>query len=182
MPAPGTIPDAMESVHAARVPAGRRHLDVDRLGDHTDRLFRAALMFTGSRADAEDLVQETFLHILRRPRHVTGDSDLPYLLRALRNTWISSSRRQRRAGVVVGELHEEALEAVAAPAAMEGSEILDAVLGLPEHQRQVVVAVDVVGLSYREAARALGTRQGTIMSRLFRARRALADIIDRPPA
>jgi RNA polymerase sigma-70 factor, ECF subfamily len=69
---------------------------------------------------------------------------------------------------------------MADPAAVEPSEtletreVLEAVADLPPEYREAVVAVDLAGLSYREAARALGVRQGTIMSRLHRGRREVA--------
>ena len=59
------------------------------LGDHIDRLYRAAWAITGAREDAEDLVQETFERVLRRPREIAREEDtLPYLLGVLRNTWV----------------------------------------------------------------------------------------------
>jgi RNA polymerase sigma-70 factor, ECF subfamily len=71
---------------------GSRRLSVARLPDHTDRLFRAAYALCGSRADAEDLVQETFARVLERPRFVRRGSDLAYLMRGLRNTWVDFHR------------------------------------------------------------------------------------------
>src|SRR5689334_6955783 len=71
--------------------AGRR-LDPETLGAHVGRLYRAAYGLCGSRADAEDLVQDTYERVLRRPRFVRRDDDLGYLLRVLRNTWVSSRR------------------------------------------------------------------------------------------
>ena len=62
-----------------------RPLDPDRLGDHLDRLYRAAWALSGSREDAEDLVQETYVRLLARPRLLRKEDDLGYLLRALRN-------------------------------------------------------------------------------------------------
>jgi RNA polymerase sigma-70 factor (ECF subfamily) len=56
-------------------------------------------------------------------------------------------------------------------AALEAGELYAAVAALPEDFRDVLVAVDIAGLSYREAARALCIREGTVMSRLYRARR-----------
>ena len=56
-----------------------RQLDPQALGDHMDPLYRAALAMCGSREEAEDLVQETFARVLRRPRTVKGDNDLGYL-------------------------------------------------------------------------------------------------------
>ena len=55
-----------------------------------------------------------------------------------------------------------------------------AIAMLPDDFRDAVIAIDVVGLSYQEAARALGLREGTITSRLHRARRRIADLLDPP--
>lgn len=61
-----------------------RRLDPARLGDHVDRLYRAALAMSRSRDEAEDLVQETFARVLQRPRFLRSEDDLGYLLRVLR--------------------------------------------------------------------------------------------------
>jgi RNA polymerase sigma-70 factor, ECF subfamily len=162
-------------------PSPRRQLDPARLGDHLDRLYRAAVGLCGSHADAEDLVQETFVAVLRRPRLLRSDDDVGYLLRVLRNTFYSryraESRRPRTADL--GE-HEELPEPRpgAAPDAVAASrEVLAAVAALPTPYREAVAAVDLAGLSYREAARALDTREGTIMSRLHRGRAQVADAL-----
>jgi hypothetical protein len=62
------------------MPRAGRQLDRERLGDHFDRLFRAAWALCGSREDAEDLVQETYARVLRKRRLLHGDDDLGYLL------------------------------------------------------------------------------------------------------
>jgi RNA polymerase sigma-70 factor, ECF subfamily len=158
-----------------------RPLDPARLGDHIDRLYRAAVGLCGSHADAEDLVQETYVQVLRKPRLLRSDDDLGYLMRVLRNTFYSRYRTEaRRPRSSPLEEHEEIIEgrAVAHPAdAAEASEVLAAVAALPEPFREVVAAVDLAGLSYREAARALRTREGTIMSRLSRGRAQVADAL-----
>src|SRR3954469_4679990 len=82
-------------------------LDPEGLGDHLDRLYRAAWALCGSREDAEDLVQDTFAKILARPRFVRGDDDLGYLLRVLRNTFISKRRTASRRPVAAGVTPEE---------------------------------------------------------------------------
>ena len=64
--------------------ASDRTLDPSTLGDHIDRLFRAAWAMSGSRTDAEDLVQETFARVLAKPRRVRNEDDFGYLLQALR--------------------------------------------------------------------------------------------------
>jgi RNA polymerase sigma-70 factor, ECF subfamily len=145
-----------------------------RLGDHLDRLYRAAWALCGSREDAEDLVQETYARVLARPRLLRSEDDLGYLLRALRNTFLSQKRAESRR--LRPDALPDALELVADPhavraeAAVEAGELYAAVAALPDDFRDVLVAVDVAGLSYKEAARALRVREGTVMSRLYRAR------------
>ena len=73
-----------------------RPLDPTRLGSHLDRLYRAAWALSGSREDAEDLVQETYARVLSRPRFLRNEDDLGYLLRALRNTFLNQKRAERR--------------------------------------------------------------------------------------
>ena len=151
-----------------------RPLDTARLGDHLDRLYRAAWALCGSREDAEDLVQETYARVLARPRFLRNDDDLGYLLRALRNTFFNR-RRAERARVQAAPLPDE-LDLIADPharephAAVEAGELYATIAALPDDFRDVLVAVDVAGLSYKETARALRIREGTVMSRLYRAR------------
>jgi RNA polymerase sigma-70 factor (ECF subfamily) len=151
-----------------------RTLDPARLGDHLDRLYRAAWALCGSREDAEDLVQETFARLLARPRLLRREDDLAYLLRALRNTFINQKRSERRR-LRAAPLPDQ-LDLVADPhalqpdAALEAGELYAAVAALSDDFRDVLVAVDVAGLSYKEAAHALRIREGTVMSRLYRAR------------
>jgi RNA polymerase sigma-70 factor, ECF subfamily len=151
-----------------------RLLRAEQLPDHADRLFRAAYALCDTSHDAEDLVQETYARVLRRPRFVRRDGDLAYLLRALRNTWIAM-RRSADARVRTVELPEDA-HWIADPDADPGATALEvraayaAMRDLSDPLRETIVAVDVVGLSYRQAARALRIREGTVMSRLSRAR------------
>jgi RNA polymerase sigma-70 factor, ECF subfamily len=149
-------------------------LDPARLGDHFDRLYRAAWALSGSREDAEDLVQETYARVLARPRLLRNEEDLGYLLRALRNTFLNQRRAEGRR-LRPGPLPDEP-DLVADPharepqAALEAAEVYAAVAALPDDFRDVLVAVDITGLSYKEAGRALWIREGTVMSRLYRAR------------
>ena len=152
-------------------------LDANRLGDHLDRLYRAALGMTGSPADAEDLVQDVCVKVLAKPRLVTGEDDLGYLLRVLRNTFISNHRTAaRRPAAATAPEDLERFEGRGADPerALEARELYARIAELPEHQRDALVAVDLLGLSYKEAAATMDVPAGTIMSRLFRARQALA--------
>jgi RNA polymerase sigma-70 factor, ECF subfamily len=163
------VPDASTSRSRRLAPA--------RLPEHTERLYRAAYALCGSSADAEDLVQETFARVLSRPRFVRRGGERAYLMRVLRNIWIDFARaRAVRPEAVGGEVIDWVTEDGSDP----GELVLDVRLAyegireLPEHQREAIAAVDVLGLSYKEAARALSIRQGTLMSRLARARDRVA--------
>ena len=149
-------------------------LDPARLGDHLDRLYRAAWALCGSREDAEDLVQETYARVLSRPRLLRNEDDLGYLLRALRNTFFNrkrSERRRLRPAPLPDDLDViEDSHAREPQLALEAGELYSAIAKLPDDFRDVLVAVDVTGLSYKQAARALRIREGTVMSRLYRAR------------
>jgi RNA polymerase sigma-70 factor, ECF subfamily len=154
-----------------------RRLDPERVVDHLPRLYRAARAWTRSREEAEDLVQETVAHVLSRPRLIRGDGELAYLLRALRNTLISQRRMEDRRPATAPLVEELGVgtRSVDDPAeAAELREVHDAIAELPEEFRDALVAVDVAGLSYREAAQALDVPEGTVTSRLFRARDRLA--------
>jgi RNA polymerase sigma-70 factor (ECF subfamily) len=155
-----------------------RELDSTRLGDHLDRLYRAAWALCGSREDAEDLVQETYARVLARPRFLRREDDLGYLLRALRNTFFNqrraASRRPRAEPLPEGQEFVEQRAGADPVRALEAQEVYAAVAALPDDFRDVVVAVDVAGLSYEEAAKALKIPQGTVMSRLYRARQQVA--------
>ena len=151
-----------------------RLLDPARLGDHLDRLYRAAWALCGSREDAEDLVQETYARVLARPRLIRREDDLGYLLRALRNTFLTQKRtesRRLRPAPLPNELDLLADPHARQPqTALEARELYAAVAALPDDFRDVLVAVDVTGLSYDEAAHALRIPIGTVMSRLYRGR------------
>lgn len=153
-------------------------LDPQSLGQHVDRLYRAAWALCGSREDAEDLVQETFARVLSRPRVLHGQDDLHYLMRVLRNTFLTGRRTAGRRPPAVATLDD-----VVAPdpkltgrpeQALEMQEVYGAIATLPDDFRLALVAVDVLGLSYREAARALRVREATVTTRLFRARKQVA--------
>ncbi len=166
--------------------AAEHVLDAQTLGDHFDRLFRAAWALCGSRDEAEDLVQDTYARVLARPRLIRGNDDIYYLLRALRNTFISQRRaaaaRPRTAAIELESLEVPDHRAGSADPSLtvETRQIYEAIAMLPDDFRDALIAIDVVGLSYQEAARALGLREGTLTSRLHRARRRIADLLDPP--
>jgi RNA polymerase sigma-70 factor (ECF subfamily) len=155
-----------------------RTLDPQSLPQHVDRLYRAAWALCGSREDAEDLVQETFSRVLSKPRVLQGDDELYYLMRVLRNTFLTGRRTASRRPVTAAVL-EDVVAADPKPTsrpeqAIEVQELYATIAQLSEDFRLALVAVDVLGLSYREAARALRVREATLTTRLFRARKQVA--------
>jgi RNA polymerase sigma-70 factor (ECF subfamily) len=165
--------------HSRPARAGKAHLphmlDPNGLWRHADRLYRAAWGLCGSRHDAEDLVQETFVNVLKRPRLLRDDNEIGYLLRALRNTYSSRYRSaaHRRS--------ERALTEDDAPPptgdGLRAREIMEAIASAPAPYRDAVIAVDLIGLSYREAAESLRTREGTITTRVHRGRQHIARVL-----
>jgi RNA polymerase sigma-70 factor, ECF subfamily len=162
-----------------------RTLDPQALSQHVDRLYRSAWALCGSREDAEDLVQETFARVLAKPRVLRGESELYYLMRVLRNTFLTTRRTAARRPATVTTL-DEVIAADPRPTsqperALEVQEIYATIAELPEDFRLALVAVDVLGLSYREAARALRVREATITTRLFRARKQITERLRAEP-
>jgi len=148
-------------------------LDPARLPDHLDALYRAAWALCGSRHDAEDLVQTTFAHVLKRPRIIRNDNERAYLLRALRNTYSSTYRTLARRPAIV-PLLEEDIHPEADQESISSGQLMEAVATAPPLYRDAVIAVDILGLSYLEAAGSLRTREATIATRLHRGREHIA--------
>jgi RNA polymerase sigma-70 factor (ECF subfamily) len=161
-----------------------RRLDPDRVAELLPRLYRAARAWTRSREEAEDLVQETAARVLARPRVLRNQDELGYLLRALRNTLISQGRAEARRPATVPLLEEASASARSSDDPAEAAEIRQvyaAIAELPDEFRDALIAVDVAGLSYGDAARALRLREATLASRLFRARDRVARQLDDEP-
>jgi len=128
-----------------------RELDPEAVGDHLDRLYRAAWALCGSREDAEDLVQETYARVLSRSRLLRERDDLGYLLRTLRNTFLDQMRQRGRRPVAAAVALEEielvdTREDLRPEHAVEMHELFSVIAALPPDFRDVLVAVDVAGL------------------------------------
>ena len=157
-----------------------RPLDPMVLPDHIDVLYRAAWALCGSRHEAEDLVQETFAQVLKRPRLLRSDNDVGYLLRAVRNTHARRQRDDTRRPITVPLLETDCNDPAEVVASIDVRQLMAAIAAAPEPYRDAIVAVDVVGLSYRQAARQLRTREATITSRLSRGRQHVARALGDP--
>jgi len=157
---------------------GREALDPAELPGLVDRLFRAAWAICGSPVDAEDLVQETFVRVLARPRALRNDDPMPYLMQTLRNTHLTgirtSSRRPRTVELPAEESATMESTTGRPEVEFEHRQTLEAISDLKPDFREVLVAVDIVGLSYSEAAASLEIGEKTVATRLFRARDMVA--------
>jgi RNA polymerase sigma-70 factor (ECF subfamily) len=155
-----------------------------------DALYRTALRMTRSEADAEDLVQETYIRAFRFKDQFTPGTNLKaWLFRILTNTFINTYRRKQsqpeftelddvdefslykrmsdlKVSSASGDPETEFLNGLV------DSEVKDALMELPEKFRQVVL-LDVEGFSYKEIAEMLDIPIGTVMSRLHRGRKFL---------
>ena len=165
--------------------ASTRQLDPEALGAHLGRLVRAAWALCGSRESAEDLVQDTFARILARPRFIRGENENAYLMQALRNTFVTNRRTAARRPHVVTTLEDinatDGRIGAHPEEALITAQVFPAIAQLPEPFRLALVAVDIAGLSYREAARVLGANEATITTRLYRARQRVArELTPRP--
>lgn len=147
-----------------------RVLDPRAMVAHRAVLYRVALALCRSHHEAEDLVQETFTRVLARPRLLRRSHDLPYLLRALRNTYTMGRRVAARRPTMVPMPCVDRVAALDVPEIVEARRVIAAIAAAPGVYRDAVVAVDLLGLSYEQAARRLRTRKATVTTRVFRGR------------
>jgi RNA polymerase sigma-70 factor, ECF subfamily len=176
------VHDGVTGPRAAFSGSGTKRLDPEVLGAHLGPLLRTASSLCDSRESAEDLVQDTVARVLSRPRLLRGGNERAYLMQALRNTFLTSRRtaaRRPRLVTTLEELHPADRRTGARPEeAVMARQVFPAIAQLPEPFRLALVAVDIAGLSYGEAARVLGAPEATITTRLYRARQRVARELD----
>jgi RNA polymerase sigma factor (sigma-70 family) len=149
------------------------------------RLRRFARSLSGNAQEGDDLIQTTVERTLERGLP-EGVEALPWLFKICKNLWIDEqrSRAVRLKAAQTGALDPQ--PSISGEAVALGElglrEVERALEHLPAEQRAVIALVAVEGLSYREAAAVLETPIGTVMSRLARARAALAELLGRSPA
>ena len=158
-------------------------------------LYAAALRMTRNPADAEDLVQETYLRAYRGFGGFREGTNLKaWLYRILTNTFINTYRAKKRRPDQVdlddvedfyifrrlGGLEAADAERTAeteALAALPDAEVKKALESIPEQFRMAVILADIEGFSYKEIAEILDVPIGTVMSRIHRGRRQLQKLL-----
>jgi RNA polymerase sigma-70 factor (ECF subfamily) len=151
------------------------------------RLFRFAQALTGSKQEAEDVVQTACERALTRLDQFTPGTRLDsWMFRIVRTVAIDRGRLERRSvavdPVILGEQIVEDPRIAEGTAARQDLDIIrEALEELPEQQRSILIMVALEGMSYQEVADSLEIPIGTVMSRLSRARRKLAEAVEAGP-
>lgn len=157
--------------------------------DQIDALYGYALTLTRDRAEAEDLVQDTYVRAMRAWEQLAPDSNVKgWLFVILRNAWLNRIRHTRSGPAFVELEDEEGSSWIDSRAVdpyvlylrkLEHEEIREAIDSLPALHREIVVLRDIEGFSYQEIASMLNCPAGTVMSRLGRAREKLRQKLGR---
>lgn len=179
-----------EKVLLARAKKGEIAAFESLMTAYENRIYSLALRSTGSEQDAADITQEVFLRAWKNLDSFRGDSSLStWLYRVTSNLCVDFARKKAAEGMPTSIDDEESPAAdladpsrMAQPeAAAENSELREelqfALAQLSEEHRRVVLLRDVAGMTYTDIARTLGLEEGTVKSRLARARASLRKIL-----
>jgi RNA polymerase sigma-70 factor, ECF subfamily len=171
-------------------PDVRAELETEALS-YIDSLYRTALRMTRNPADAEDLVQEAYLRAFRSLHQFKPGTNLrAWIFRIMTNAYINEYRKRSRRPTNSSlddleefYLYDHLIDSGVQPTSerpedivldrLTAQDVLDALDGLSDDFREVVMLADVEGFSYREIAEIMDIPVGTVMSRLYRARRRL---------
>lgn len=175
-------------------PVVRERLETEALS-HIDALYRTALRMTRNQSDAEDLVQEAYLRAFRAlDQYQDGTNLRAWLFRIMTNAYINDYRKRSRRPVNSSlddieefYLYDHLIDSGIQPSSerpedvvlsqITADDVLQSLDSLSDEFRHVVLLADVEGFTYREIAEILDIPIGTVMSRLYRARRRLQSLL-----
>src|ERR1700735_185739 len=156
--------------------------------EYLDGLYSYALVLSRNHAEAEDLVQETYLRAIQAMGRLQADSNIKsWLFTILRNVWLNQLRKLRNGPQVVNiEADKGGANKIVEPSSdphdlygskVEAKQVRAAIQELPVDFREVILLREYEDLSYQEIASVVGCRVGTVMSRLARARAKLRNLL-----
>jgi RNA polymerase sigma-70 factor, ECF subfamily len=157
--------------------------------EHMDGLYGYAVALTRNRLQAEDLVQETYVRALEAAPRLREDSNIKgWMFAILRNLWLNELRKRKSSPCLIDIDFDSVTGLGQDPHAQDSHKILAskedaetvrvALSKLPAHFREILLLREFEELSYREIAEILGCPQGTVMSRLGRARTKLRSLLE----
>jgi RNA polymerase sigma-70 factor (ECF subfamily) len=160
--------------------------------EHLDGLYSYALVLTRNHAEAQDLVQETYVRAIQAMGRLRADSNMKgWMFTILRNIWLNQLRKRRNGPPMIEMEAEDGLaNSVAEPSKnshdlyvskVEAEQVRAAIQELPREFREIILLREYEDLSYQEIASVLGCPVGTVMSRLGRARAKLRTLLAGPP-
>ena len=156
--------------------------------EHLDALYGYALALTRDKAEAEDLVQETYLRAVKAAHQPPPEENLKaWLFVIMRNAWLNIARHNQNGRRVFDFESDDQPVGIAADTTsnphvvylrkLEREQVRAAIDKLPDAYREIVVLRDIEGFSYQEIATVLNCPAGTVMSRLGRAREKLREAL-----
>jgi len=152
--------------------------------EYANQVFRYCLHQLGSREEAEDAVQSTFLNAFRGiKRGVVPEIEAAWLFKIAHNVCLSRRRSTWRRGRIESPADFEVIEELTPAPAQRADELIglqEVLERLPETQRRAILLREWQGLSYREIAAELELSQGAVETLIFRARRSLASGLEQP--
>lgn len=153
--------------------------------EHIDALYGYAMMLTRNTAEAEDLVQETYLRATGAANRPDVDSNLKgWLFVIMRNAWLNQVRHRNSGPLFVDlDSNDQPVDGVGSNPhvlylrKLDREQVRKAIESLPDAYREIVVLRDIEGFTYQEIATVLDCPAGTVMSRLGRARGKLRELL-----
>ena len=152
---------------------------------YANQIFGYCLHQLGTREEAEDAVQSTFLNAFRGlKRGVVPEAEAAWLFKIAQNVCLSRRRSSWRRGRIESPADFELVQELTPAPSRRGDELMglqDVLEQMPESQRRAILLREWQGLSYREIAQELELSQAAVETLIFRARRSLAQGLERPP-
>jgi RNA polymerase sigma factor (sigma-70 family) len=179
------VPSIGRAVRVEGAPAPEADLTRALYEQYANQIFRYCLHQLGSREEAEDAVQSTFLNAFRGiKRGVVPELESAWLFKIAHNVCLSRRRTSWRRGRIESPADFDVVEELTPAPSRRADELMglqDVLEQMPDNQRRAILLREWQGLSYREIAEELELSQAAVETLIFRARRSLAAGLEQPP-